>query len=206
LSCNDEETRLGDAARASRVDIRYSARFGRHTMAEKTFGGARPQLVQFGDLRAAHLDRFSVWASSHSFDYDEEWYDDTDEDTFRPWDGPLPVDPAKGMFLVRSSMTLPNGNTLGGFVTPQSSSEPENLGILQPHVFLPGGECFGFWSGMLGWRPDGKLTFYGLLGMAAADTFPIQFKADEGLSLGRTEGIIEGFYTLLKLGKIQIET
>ena len=32
-----------------------------------------------------------VWVSCHSVDYDEPWYDGTDEETFRPWLSEIPV-------------------------------------------------------------------------------------------------------------------
>ena len=48
---------------------------------------SKPVLKQFGDLTPGDFAKHSVWASVHTLDYDESWYDDTDEEIFRPWIG-----------------------------------------------------------------------------------------------------------------------
>jgi len=114
---------------------------------------SKPELRQFGSLTRADFDRCPAWIGCHTFDYDEDWYDDTDEETFRPWDGELPVDPAMGMFLVKSSFELRNGAVYTGFITPQSPPKASglkslliklglakplvpSLGFLQPYLFF----------------------------------------------------------------------
>ena len=82
----------------------------------------KPNLKQFGDLTPADFVEHPVWASVHTLDYDEPWYDETDEETFRPWIGELPVSPEDGMFLVRAKLTLADGRVLDGFITPQHDS------------------------------------------------------------------------------------
>ena len=61
----------------------------------------KPELKQFGDLTPADFDRHPVWVGCHTVDYDEAWYEDTDEETFRPWAGILPVTESQDMLLVR---------------------------------------------------------------------------------------------------------
>ena len=60
----------------------------------------RPMLGQFADLTATDFETSPVWIACSSVDDDEPWYDDTDEETFRPRLGPLPADPSEGMLLV----------------------------------------------------------------------------------------------------------
>lgn len=48
-------------------------------------------------------------------DYDEPWYDQTNEETFRPWTGSLPVSPAEGMLLVRAVFECADGSRHPGF-------------------------------------------------------------------------------------------
>mgnify|MGYP001270247721 CR=1 FL=1 len=67
---------------------------------------ARPELVQFGALTGDHLARHPVWIGVHGVDGDEPWYDETDEETFRPYGSALPAEPGAGMLLVRAEMTL----------------------------------------------------------------------------------------------------
>lgn len=99
----------------------------------------KPELVQFGALTPAHFARHPVWIVCHIPDYDEPWYDETDEETFRPWTGPLPVAATEGMLLARAAFVLADGSRLSGFLTPAVEGDPtEPLGLMQPQVFLPG--------------------------------------------------------------------
>lgn len=168
----------------------------------------RPELVQFGDLLREHFDAAPVWASCHSFDSDEDWFDDTDEETFRPWLGPVPVDPAEGTFLVRCLITLADGTEVQGFLTPQAGPDPSDLGTIQPHIFLPDGTVFGFWFGMMGQsiERDGK-SFYRALNKSGMDVFPAHFVVEQGLSSGlHLSGEIAGFYWTPDLGVVKVET
>jgi hypothetical protein len=156
----------------------------------------RPTLVQFGKLRRAHFDRAPVWVACHSFDHDEPWYEETTEQTFRPWGGPLPFDPALGMAVILADYQLADGTQLGGFVTPQlrdvGHTAPD-LGILQPHIFGPGGRQLSFWFGIITPPETSKTHFYSRLGRTAAQVFPINFSAQPGLALGIAEGTVPGF-------------
>jgi hypothetical protein len=58
-----------------------------------------------------------VWVSCHSVDYDEPWYDETDEETFRPWLSEIPVG-ADEMYLVACQFTMADGSRHQGFATP----------------------------------------------------------------------------------------
>jgi hypothetical protein len=156
----------------------------------------RPLLRQFGDLRPQDFDQHPVWVHCHVIDYDEPWYDDTDEETFRPWDKGSPADPAKTMFLVKATLTLTDGTVMSGFVTPQNprdSGGNPDLGLIQPQVFLPNGERVGFWFGILTPPQDEISSFYSVLSKSQQDVFPIAFKANEGLAKGITTGSIPGF-------------
>jgi hypothetical protein len=62
--------------------------------------------------------RGDPFAECHGTDSDEPWHDDVDEETFRPWRGALPADPSEGMLLVVATLTLNDGTTLDGFITP----------------------------------------------------------------------------------------
>lgn len=153
----------------------------------------RPILKQFADLRQTDFDEFAVWVSVHIIDYDEEWYDDTDEETFRPWLEVLPVDANQTQFLVRAKFELSDGRTLNGFMSPQDKRESPYLGFMQPSLFLPSGKLESFWEGMFR-RPDEEHhQFYEELGGNPASIFPIAFSADNGLAIGITSGLIPGF-------------
>jgi hypothetical protein len=156
----------------------------------------RPQLVQFGDLTPTHFATHPVWIQCHVVDYDQPWHDETDEETFRPWTGSLPVDPEEGMLLVAAELTLADGTTLEGFVTPalpDASDEPELLGTVQPQLFLPSGRRESFWDGMFPRSADARARLYAGLARAAEGVFPIRFAAKPGLTTGLAVGTIAGF-------------
>ena len=78
----------------------------------------KPELKQFGEFDAEDFERHPVWVGCHTADYGKPWYEDTDEETFRPWKGKLPAGPAEGMLLVRAAIELHDGSRYPGFVTP----------------------------------------------------------------------------------------
>jgi hypothetical protein len=159
-----------------------------------------PTLRQFGDLVPQDLESSTVWVNCHVVDYDEPWYDDTDEETFRPWDGALPVDPSETMFIVCAKFELASGDSLPGFVTPQTPGDSD-LGVMQPHLFTPAGRLAGFWLGMFG-EPDAQL--YRELRSVGEPVFPIRFSALPGLSTGLSSGGLDGFYRWSESGAVLI--
>jgi hypothetical protein len=156
---------------------------------------AKPELKQFADLLPADFDRHAVWINCHSSDYDEPWYEETDEETFRPWNGLLPVSPADGMLLVRAVLILADGSQFPGFVTP--ASQEGDVAIHQPHIFV-GQRQFGFWGGILGIPEAERKALYAALGRSWEAVFPLRFGAQPELTSGSAEGQIDGFYRQVK--------
>jgi hypothetical protein len=164
----------------------------------------KPHLKQFGDLALDDFRKHPVWIQCHIVDHDERWYDDTDEETFRPWTGPLPCGPEEGMLLVRAELTLADGTKFAGFITPQHESGPIKLGTVQPHLFTPSGKVFSFWGGMREFSPEERNHLYTTLGKDASKVFPIQFAAESGQAGGQASGVIPGFCSIKKGDEIEI--
>jgi len=152
---------------------------------------SKPELKQIDDLSSADFERHPVWIACHTEDFAEPWFNETDEETFRPWTGALPVGPSDGMLLVRATFELHDGSRHDGFLTP--ASKEGDLGTLQPHLFVSG-KSFGFWGGMAGVRPDGRRAFYKALGKGQKAIFPIQFSTAPDLATGVIAGRVDGFY------------
>jgi hypothetical protein len=155
-------------------------------------------LVQFGDLSPAHFAKHPVWAACHSFDHDQPWYDETDEETFRPHTEDAPVNPTDGMYLISARFRLADGSSFKGFITPAQPKEQGDgvLGLIQPQMYLPSGERVGFWLGMFGESEGEAARLYAALGRDASSVFPISFSADETGATGIVTGTIAGFYTV----------
>ena len=165
----------------------------------------RPELKQFGELEAEDFERHPVWIGCHTADYDKPWYNGTDEETFRPWTGKLPVDPSEGMLLVRATIQLRDGSSYPGFVTPAAERcdkgtdgrptlKPNHiLGTPQPQVFVSDRQ-FGFWGGMIGVPARTQQELYSVLEKGPDAIFPLRFSVEVGLATGITGGEVSGFY------------
>jgi hypothetical protein len=97
----------------------------------------RPFLKQFGDLKPEDFISHPIWIGCHTADYDEEWYGETTEETFRPWEGSKPVGSEK-MYLVSARFIFADGSQYSGFVTPTDSDEgfkTTYLRHLVPYLF-----------------------------------------------------------------------
>jgi hypothetical protein len=161
-----------------------------------------PELVQFGNLTIDHFQRHPVWIQCHGTDSDEPWYDDVDEEAFRPWRGALPADPSEETLLVAATLTLNDGTTLDGFITPaflKDQDRPDVLGTIQPQMFLPSGELASFWEGMFARPAADRAALYTHLSRPPERVFPIRFEAHSGLATGVVAGQIDGFYWQPKL-------
>jgi hypothetical protein len=152
---------------------------------------AIPELKQFGELLLSDFQRHPVWVSCHTADYGEPWYEETDEETFRPWTRGLPAIAPQGALIVRAKFEIHDGNLYHGFVTPGSNDK--DLATMQPQMFV-GHRRFSFWGGLIGIPLDERHAFYRVLGKGADAIFPVRFSADPNLAPGVMAGQMEGFY------------
>lgn len=167
----------------------------------------RPILRQYGDLRLDDFKDYPVWIQCHVVDYDEPWYDETDEETFRPWTEGLPTSPEEGVLLVRAKLTLADGTPIRGFLTPQHQNEDEgkpDLGTIQPQMFLESGEPVSFWGGMRPFDGSDVRRLCAELKRLPDQVFPIRFEAEPGLTTGIASGSIPGFCFLERGGTVDV--
>jgi len=169
---------------------------------------ATPELKQFGE--AEDFERHPVWIGCHTADYGKPWYEDTDEETFRPYTGNLPADPAEGMLLVRAVVELHDGSRYPGFVTPAAEGwdkGPDGRAILkhnhildtqQPQIFVRE-RLFGFWGGRVGIASQTQQELYAAVGKGPDAIFPLRFNADpasrQASAKARSKVFIEGIVT-----------
>lgn len=158
---------------------------------------SRPEIKQFIDLRTEDFDRHPIWIGCYTADYDEPWYDDIDQESFRPWLGETPVSSDDGIFLIRATLELADGSNYPGFVTPAEGPEQKSIGLrlglgrlfgnsaadqsasliseMQPHIFVGQSPPFGFWGGMFGVSAESRRGLYDAVGKGTAKIFPIKF-------------------------------
>jgi hypothetical protein len=149
----------------------------------------RPELKNIRDLRRDDFVRHPVWINCHCVDYDEEWYDDTTEETMRPYLGQTPVGTDE-LYSVRCSLEFADGTMFDGFATP--AEEPEEWGVIQPRLLLPDRPPVMFWCGA--YPRNGMLSdFCGIVGKKTEQIFPIRVAPISGLTTGRCSGIVRGF-------------
>jgi hypothetical protein len=161
----------------------------------------RPTLVQFGALTPAHFAQHPVWVACHGVDAEQPWYDETDEETFRPWDGELPVS-AEAMHLVRCTFRLNDGSEFNGFATPAVQSD--DLGTMQPLLFDESGRHHAFWLGMFPLEAAID-TFRRAIARPSSQVFPVRFEALPGLTSAACAGIVKGFMKLAE-GRCELMT
>jgi hypothetical protein len=167
-----------------------------------------PLLVQYLDLTREHFARHPVWISAHVADDQEPWYGDTDEETFRPWGGTLPLEAeSDGLFLVRATFTLADGTVLPGFLTPEPAQPTGFLarllrprakltgaaGLLQAEVFLPSGRTEQFYDGLIERPISARAALFAELGKSAGAVFPVRVDADPGLTRARATAVFTEF-------------
>src|SRR5690349_7016174 len=75
----------------------------------------KPEMKQEYDLSAADFLRHPAWVGVHNYDSGEPWYKKADEETFRPWLGPLPFVETRGFVLVSATFDLADGSSYSGF-------------------------------------------------------------------------------------------
>jgi hypothetical protein len=165
------------------------------------FSGARnhraphPTLRQSADLTPEDFRLHPIWVSVHTLDYDEDWYNETGEETFRPWLGDRPVG-VDETFLVSACLKFADGSEFDGFATPCSfDSGLDSMGTLQPCVFAPSGEIFAFWHGKFR-QVEHERRFYQSFSKSPGEVFPISFRPLNGLTSGIASGEIPGFMSI----------
>lgn len=143
----------------------------------------KPLLREFRELAAADFEEHPLWIGCHTADYDEPWYDQTTEETFRPRTGSLPADPEEGMLLVRAEAMLNDGSQLPAFLTP--GTEDGDIGTMQPYVFVEG-RAFGFWRTPEAVRQEFRMS----IGKNDEQIFPLSVTASSELADGVTSATV----------------
>lgn len=195
-----------------------------------------PLLKDQALLTASDFDRYPVWVRAQDYDRDEPWYPDTTEQTYRPWNGPLPLQPTSQFpfVLLAASFRFPSGETYPGYFQPAAEEwdtplSPRKmrdgtfakplqwsvrrggtpLSILALHrpVIFVHDQAYDFHLRRdLGLRKKSVLEFYNAIGKRPEEVFPIKFSADPSLFKGIASGRLDGFYAFPLDKPFEIDT
>lgn len=195
-----------------------------------------PLLKDQSSLAQSDFNSFPVWVRAQDYDKDEPWYSETIEQTYRPWDGPLPLE-SRSQFpfvLLAASFRLANGESFPGYIQAVSEqwdapipprklkddsfTEPKQwsvrhgrtplsvLALHRPVVFVEGNAYDFHLRRDHGLRRRCVIDFYKSLGKRPEEVFPIDFSADPSLFKGIISGRIDGFYAFPLNKPFEIDT
>jgi hypothetical protein len=180
-----------------------------------------PEMKQERDLTPADFRRYPVWIGVHNFDSDEPWYEQADEETYRPWTGSLPFAENRGIVLIAATFTLADGSVYPGYCTavrenwdaparayttpggtrvvPQSWSEMHGgaklsiLALQNPTLFVSN-RPVDFHLRIPERRRKAVQDFYATIQKKPFEVFPTSFGAEPGLAVGIVSGSLEGLF------------
>ena len=184
-----------------------------------------PILKQIEDLTRSDFELHPVWVGVHNNNIDQPWYAQSDEQTYRPWTGPLPFSSGGQfpIFFVAASFYLADGTVYSGYFNPASKdwdaplpprkmrdgtyAKPPQwsarrggsllsvLSLLRPVIFI-GERTFGFHLLRdLERRKESVQSFYNAIGKPPGAVFPVRFHADPAYFNGITAGEMHGLYS-----------
>ena len=195
-----------------------------------------PPLKDQAELTLADFNLHPIWVRVQDYDREQPWFAGTTEQTYRPWNGPLPIE-AESQFpfiLLRATFRFACGDIHPGHFAP-ATKEWDNplpprrradgsfsaplqwsarrggsplsiLSLHQPVIFL-GEEAFDFHL-----RRDSErrkqciLDFYSAFLRLPKEVFPVEFEADPAFFNGIVNGRLDGFYTFPLDKPFEIDT
>ena len=161
----------------------------------------RPTLKQYAGLSEQDLARHPLWVCTHGVDEQEPWYRETNELTYRPWDGRLPFDrlhPPAPDVAARVNFTIADGTSLTGLLTlplaPAADDYSPNR--LQPILLLPDGTPVGLYVGAQRLAEETMGTLLRQLHKDRSQVFPIRYEVSEQIASPPVTGELAGVYCL----------
>lgn len=191
-------------------------------MSDQSSPAPLPEMKQVHELTEQDLLRHPVWIGVHNYDYGQPWYNEADDQTFRPWAEPLPFAEERGLALVRGTFELADGSAYPGFFSAvrhnwdepipgrrlkdgtyakplqwsaRRTGGPLTILSLQNPVIFIGPRGFDFHLKRPPRRKPYIKDFYAAIGKPPNAVFPVRFFADPGLSTRIIVGQMDGFFT-----------
>jgi hypothetical protein len=149
-----------------------------------------------GDLRPEDLARIPIW----EFALDDEGEEGHDEEMVEPRQDLDRADPANGMFIVLTEFVSADGTRFDGYASPEEEAQPART---QPTIVTADGHV-GFWFGAVVPTSDRLEACYRLLGKAAAELFPVSYRALAEHGGAPLEGEIAAFMHYESIGSERV--
>ncbi len=193
-----------------------------------------PELKQQYDLTLSDFDRYPLWIGVHNFDSGQPWWENADEQTYRPWTGPLPFQEERGMVLAKAVFEFADGATFQGYFRPvrEDWDEPPPprkmrdgnfskplqwsarrggtplsvLSLHMPVIFVDGAALDFHLKRRPEMRKEHVRRFYAATQKTPSAVFPVRFHTEPDLFTGIVAGQIDGFYTFPLDKPFEIDT
>lgn len=195
-----------------------------------------PLLKDQALLTAIDFDLYPVWVRAQDYDRDEPWHSETTEQTYRPWNGSLPFEPASQFPFVflAAFFRLSSGESYRGYFQPTTEEwdaplpprkmrdgtfakplqwsvrrggTPLSILALQSPVVFIQDQAYDF---HLRRDPERRkrsvVEFYKAIGKRPEEVFPVEFSADPALFKGIVSGRLDGFFNFPLDKPFEIDT
>lgn len=152
-------------------------------------------LKNFLELTLQDFKTYPIWVQCHIIDYSNYWYEQTQEDTVRPYTGPKPA-VLNYCFLMLAEFIFNDGTEFEGFTSPA-----DKIGsIVNARVFINNKQEF-FWHGGLKPTQQEIDDFYQRIQKKHADIFPVKVQIKNSLAAEEVSIEIKGLQYITHMAK-----
>ena len=157
-----------------------------------------PEFKLFDELTARDFITTPIWIDCHLSDFEQPWYDELDDEAFRPWTGQFPV-PDELACLVSTNFTTSNDILLEGFIEHGFDERADaDFPSFRPRAFLDEKDRIDFWHGNVyqfgAEQLNADMQKLQMRCNAELDAIlPVHFSAKAGLLQNEISGSIKGF-------------
>lgn len=166
----------------------------------------RPVLKQINDLTVRDLMRHPVWMCIHGLDENKPWYSETDELTYRPWDGALPYnrsDPDAEIVVARTRFTFADASSYFGLLTPPYTTG-NRVSRMQPALFLTDGTAVSFYKADRGLAEKTLGNLLRRITKERSRVFPVRYEVSDQVVIPPVSGELVGVYYMGPVGSRNI--
>lgn len=139
----------------------------------------KPVIKSWGEITPRDLDACPVWVNCHTADENEEWYDETVEDDYRPFTGVLDLADDRNMCLVKSDAVMSDGTRLSAFLHLIPAFDADDPGAVTAGIFVRDGRSMDLGPATMGQSEAVLTRRLDALGRSETEIFPVRVTPDD---------------------------